>query len=225
MQEENDRRIDIAAAGAHYQAFQRGQPHRGIDALAVADCGNRCAVAEVAGNHIQLFDRLVQHARRFTRHVVVAGAVEAVAADAVFFIEMIGQGVEVRLFRHRLMESRIENRYVFIRKMREVFQRLFDADQMRRVMQGCERRSVFDILHRLIADDDGVRQLFAAVDDTVTDCSDLCRQLRFLCQNVFNDEVQGFAVRGARTQRSFLFSAVQFPFNARFGQMETFGQT
>ena len=45
--------IHRARARSHHQTFERREAHRGIDALAVADRGQRTAVAQVAGDHAQ----------------------------------------------------------------------------------------------------------------------------------------------------------------------------
>ena len=60
-----------------------GQAHGGVDGFAVLDGADGTAVAQVAVDDVQLFHRLVQLLGGFQADVVVAGAVGAVATDAV----------------------------------------------------------------------------------------------------------------------------------------------
>ena len=193
---EDDCRVDVAGAGTHHQTFQRRQPHRGINAFTVTDSGNRTTVAEVAGDDVQLFHRLVQDLSGFLSHIEVAGAVRAVTTNAMLFVQAVRQGVEIGFFRHGLVERRIEYGHVFVFQMREGFQRFSDADQVCRVVQRCERRCVFNTLNHRLVDHHGAGVFFTAVYDTVADCGQLSRQFWFLCQNSVNDKVQCFTVRG-----------------------------
>ncbi len=199
MQVEDDRRVDITGTGTHHQAFQRGQTHRGINAFAVTDGRDGAAVAQVAGDDVYFFYRLVQHFCCFLRHVEVAGAMRAVAANAVLFVQFVRQGVEVGLFRHGLMERGIKYGYVLLFQLREGFQRFSDTDQVSRVMQRCKRGRVFDALDNGVINNYGTGVFFATVHDAVTNCGQLCRQFWFLCQNSVNDKVQCFTVSGTCT--------------------------
>ena len=129
----------------------------------------------------------------------MAGAVRAVATYAVFFVQAVWQGIEVRLFRHGLMERGVEYGHVFVFQIREGFQRFSDTDQVSRVVQRCERRGVFNTLNYGLVDHHGAGVFFTAVYDTVADCGQLSRQFWFLCQNSVNDKVQRFTVSGACT--------------------------
>jgi hypothetical protein len=82
VQEEDDGRIDVTGAGAHHQAFQRGQAHGGVDGLAVLDGADGAAVAQVAVDDVELFHRRFS-AWRSSGDEAVAGAVGAVTTDAV----------------------------------------------------------------------------------------------------------------------------------------------
>ena len=46
--------VDVAGSGAHHQALQRGQTHRGVDGPAAADRRRRAAVAQVQHDLVQL---------------------------------------------------------------------------------------------------------------------------------------------------------------------------
>src|SRR5690606_23046207 len=104
VQVEDDRRVDVTGTGTHHQTFQRGQTHGCINTFTVADSRNRTTVAQVAGDDVDFFNRLVQYFCGFLSHIEVAGAVCAVATYAVLFVQAVWQGIEVRLFRHGLME-------------------------------------------------------------------------------------------------------------------------
>ena len=197
VQMENDCRVDIARTRTHHQAFQRSQTHGSVNAFTVADSGNGTTVAQMAGDDVQLFNRFVQNFRGFLSHIEVAGAVRAVATYAVFFVQAVRQGIEVRFFRHGLMERGVEHGNVLVFQIREGFQGFCDTDQVRRVVQRGERRGVFNSLNNGVIDNDGAGVFFTTVNDAVADCGQLSRQFWFLCQNSVNDKVQRFTVSSA----------------------------
>lgn len=104
-------------------------------------------------------------------YIEVAGAVRAVTTDAVLFVQVVRQGVEVRLFRHSLVERGVKYSNVFVFQLWERFQSFFDTDQVSRVVQRCKRSCIFDTLNNRLIDHYGAGILFAAVYDTVTDSS------------------------------------------------------
>ena len=199
VQVEDDRRVDVTGTRTHHQTFQRGQTHGGINTFTVTDSRYRTAVAQVASDDVQLINRFVQHFCRFLSDEEVAGTVRAVTTNAVFFVQAVRQSIEVRLFRHSLMERGVEYSHVFVFQIREGFQRFCDTDQVSRVMQRCERGGIFDALDNRIIDNHGAGVLLAAVYDTVTNSGQLRGQFWFLCQNSVNDKVQRFTVSGACT--------------------------
>ncbi len=71
-------------------------------------------------------------------YIEVAGAVRAVTTDAVLFVQVVRQGVEVRLFRHSLVERGVKYSNVFVFQLWERFQSFFDTDQVSRVVQRCK---------------------------------------------------------------------------------------
>ena len=85
----------------------------------------RTAVTEpplpVASDHVHFFYRLVQHLRGFLSHVEVAGAVCAVAANAVVAVQAVRQGVQVRFFRHGLVERGVEHGNVLVGRLGKDF--------------------------------------------------------------------------------------------------------
>ena len=52
-----NRRVEVARARSHDQAFERRHPHRSVHRVAAADGGGRAAVAQVQGDHIGLVAR------------------------------------------------------------------------------------------------------------------------------------------------------------------------
>src|SRR5690606_40656752 len=89
--------------------LEGGQPHRGVDAPAVAEGAGGAAVAEVERDDAAAGHRQPGDLEEPAADVVVAGAVEAVTADAVAAVEPVGQRVEVGLGRERLVERRGED--------------------------------------------------------------------------------------------------------------------
>ena len=61
-------RIDVAAARSHHEALQRGQAHRGIDAMAFPDRAGAAPVTEMSRHQVQLLEGLVQDLGRLTGH-------------------------------------------------------------------------------------------------------------------------------------------------------------
>ena len=99
--------IHRARARPHHQPFERREAHRRIDALAVADRGQRTAVAQVAGDHALRLR--AQDFGRPPRDVLVADAVKAVAADALLQ-PVVRAGIDVGGGRQRGVKGGIENR-------------------------------------------------------------------------------------------------------------------
>ena len=90
LQMEYDAGVDVSGAGAHYQPFHGGQAHAVIDALAVADGCDAAAVTQVSSDQIQLFQWLTNHPGGAASYVLMRSSVEAVAADAMFLIPLVG---------------------------------------------------------------------------------------------------------------------------------------
>ena len=101
--------IDVPAAGAHHKAFERGEAHAGIAAFAAIGGGDRSTVAEVGNHEAQAFFTAAEQAGGFGGHEAVAGAVGAVAAQAVFAVELARHGVGVGVLGHGLVESGVEH--------------------------------------------------------------------------------------------------------------------
>ena len=163
-------RIDVAAAGSHDEAFQRGEAHRGVHAEAALHGAGAAAVAEVGGDQLVSAGIFAQQPRGLGRHEAVAGAVEPVTADLVFFVKLVRNGIEKRLLRHRLVERRVKHRDV-----RQRGKTLRAASMPTRLAGLCSGASG---THSRIAarvsviDLRAVRKRLAAMDDAVADGAD-----------------------------------------------------
>ena len=109
LQVVDHRGVQVAAAGAHHQAGQRGHTHGGIHDLALVHSSNGRTVAQVAGDQLQALNGLLQVLGSLVCNILVAGAVEAVAADTVLLIVLVGDGVHISLRGHGAVESGIEH--------------------------------------------------------------------------------------------------------------------
>ena len=189
---EEDCRVEATGAGTHDKAFERGEAHRGIDALAVQDGGAAGAVAEVSRDEAGFFGLGAENLASFGCHKAVARAMGAVTADAVLFVELVRNTVEVSLLRHRLVECRIE--HGDLRKAREEFGGAFHAGSVCRFVKRGKERDATDVV------DDFLRDLFAldvltAMHDAVTDSFDGLGE--FLGVKELLDLIDCFCMRGA----------------------------
>ena len=97
----------------------------------------------------------------------MAGSVETVFADAVFFVVIIRNGIEIRFRRHGLVELRIEHRH--IRNGLEDFLTGFDSHQVGGVVQRSEREAFADDVFHPRIDFHGHGDFFAAMQHAVPD--------------------------------------------------------
>src|SRR5690606_28292391 len=65
VHEDGEVGVDVAAAGAHDDAAERGEPHGGFDGMAAVDGGDAAPVAEVAGDDFEQLFALAENPRRF----------------------------------------------------------------------------------------------------------------------------------------------------------------
>ena len=167
LQIQGDGRVDVAAAGAHDQPFQRREAHGGVDGDAVLDGGHRGAVAQVAGDDLQVFQFLAHGLGALLGHVKVRGAVEAVAADLVLAVVFVGERIDVGLFGHGLVEGGVEGP-----GHGDAGQDLLaglDADDVGRVVQRRQRDALFQGVQDGFGDRHGAVEFFAGVDHAVAD--------------------------------------------------------
>ena len=90
---------------------------------------------------------------------------EAVAADLVLLIVLIGNGIGIGHGGHGLVEGSVEHGD-HGHAGHELLAGL-DADDVGGVVERGEGIALLDCLHDLVGDDDGLGKLFAAVDDAV----------------------------------------------------------
>ena len=82
--------INIACTRAHDEAFEWGEAHRRIYALAILDSCDGGSVADVAGDDALGLCLYAQELADALTDVAVAGAVEAVATHPILLIEVVG---------------------------------------------------------------------------------------------------------------------------------------
>ena len=160
--------VEIAAASAHRQTYQRSEAHGCVNTLAAVDCGDRAAVAHVAGDDLKLLDGLAHQLCAAAGDIAVARAVEAVAADAVVLIILIRNSVHEGLAGHGLMESGVEN--CDHGDIAHDITAGIDADDVCGIVQGGKGGALLESLHDLVCDEDGGSKLLTAVNDTVAVC-------------------------------------------------------
>lgn len=87
----DSRGINSAAARAHDEAVEGSKTHARVDNLAVLDSGYGRAVAEVAGDELDILEVNTHNFRAASADEAVRCAVEAVAANLVLLVVLIGQ--------------------------------------------------------------------------------------------------------------------------------------
>ena len=193
----DDAGVEIAAAGAHGQTDQRREAHGGVDALAVVDGADGGAVAHVAGDELELFDGLAHQLGAAGGDIAVGGAVEAVAADAVVLVVLVGDGVHERLAGHGLVERGVEHgNHGHV--AHDVAAGL-DAGDVGGVVQGREGDARLNGGHNAVVDLHGFCELLTAVDDAVADGVDLLHgadNTVFGAGELLNDRGDGLGMGG-----------------------------
>ena len=174
--EEEDGRVKGAGAGAHDEALERGEAHGGVNALAVQNGGAAGTVTEVSGNEAGFFGLLAKDTASFGSHETVAGAVGAVTADAVFFVELVGDAVEVGLARHGLVESGVE--HGDLRERREELGGAFHTGGVSRFMQRGKQSDATNVVDDFLRDALAL-DVLTAVHHAVADSFDGFDELLF----------------------------------------------
>ena len=105
--------VEIAGTGAHHGAFERRKSHGGIDGLSVADGRDADAVSNVTGEEVFMrFFMGAEPANGLFAHVCVADSVKAEFSNVVLAGELVGEAIEVGIFRKRGMERSVEYRNI-----------------------------------------------------------------------------------------------------------------
>ena len=187
--------VEVAGTGSHHETFKRGESHCGVDDFSVFDSCHGAAVAEVAGDDGGVFEFLSEEFGGGEGHIVVAGSVEAVFADAVLFVVVIGDGIEVCFRGHGLVKLSVED--ADVGDSGEVFFAGFDSGEVRGVVKRSEGEAFADDVLDFRRDFDRLGDFFAAVEDAVTDSGDFGEALDdadFRIDEHFADFGESFAV-------------------------------
>ena len=145
----DNRGIEIARSRTHGNAAERSETHRRIDALSALDRGNGRTVAEVQRDDFEILIALsAEIFGRFLRNESVARSVESVSSDFEIGIRFVRNTVNIRLFGHGGMESRIENAYH--RHAGHDSLTSANTDYVGRLMKGSKFGKFLDFLHYVI---------------------------------------------------------------------------
>ena len=125
----------------------------------------------MAGDELQLFNGLAQHSGGPAGHILVGSTVEAVAADLILGIILIGQGVGVGHGRHGLMEGGVEHGYHGGAGHKGLAG--LDPDDVGGIVERSQGVALLNGGHYLIGDEHALGKLLAAVNHTVAHCIDL----------------------------------------------------
>ena len=182
---------------SHGNACEGGKAHGSIDANAALHGRDGGAVAEVAGDDLEVLDVPPEILRRLARNILVGGAVCAVSADMVCLVIVIVDGVHVGVVGHGGMEGGIEDEGHLLAG-HDGATGIY-AQNGRGIVEG---RELGDLLHRdhhFIGDEGGLLEGLARSDDAVADGVDLIHggnDARLLIDELTKDEGDGLGVVG-----------------------------
>lgn len=168
--ERDDARVDVSASGRHDQASRWRQTHRGVNrppGFHGAHAGTR---PEVHQNQVAVFDRLSQALRGLLNDEFIGSPMKSVSPDPILLHYFLWQGVRLVVLWHGRVEGSIKDRDLdraWKRRGRGI-----DAQQVRRVVQGCDGgASLYLSLHAIV--DDRSRIAIATHDHPVTNRHDI----------------------------------------------------
>ena len=176
----------------------------------------------MAVDDIQLMEWFAQDLGRLQADVVVTGAVHAIATDAVLGIHGVGQGIEIGTLRHALVKGGVEHRN--IRQRRKRLLGGPDPDQVGRVVQRSQGDAGLDAGNHLLVDDHGASEFFAPMHDAMAYREKVFKWVRFLGQDLVDDETQCFVVGCTGPEIGSLFLCGRLPLDAGFRQVQAFCQ-
>ncbi len=101
----------------------------------------------------------------------MAGSVEPVLPDTVFFIILIRDGVHERIIRHRLVERGIEDRNLWYTRQQLLAGE--DPLEVSGIVQGCQLGALFYVALDIVVNQHRLFEVFASVRYTVTYCLNL----------------------------------------------------
>ena len=125
----------------------------------------------MAGDQLQALNGLLQVLGSLVCNILVAGAVEAVTADTVLLIVLVGDGVHISLRGHGAVESGVEDSDH--RDVAEDLAGCLDAEDACGVVQRSQGAQLTDGVDDLVGDQAAGLELLTAVDDAVADGADL----------------------------------------------------
>ena len=198
--------IDVTAASAHAEAFERRQAHGGIDGFAALNGGNRRTAAEVARNDVEIFDVFAEDFGQTIGDELVGRAVGAVAADVLIGVEAVGNRVEIGVFGDGLVERCVEDGDVG--NAGKQFLCDFEADDVCGDVEWIERIDAFDFVDDALIDQAGFGEFFAAVDDAVADGLDFIEGFDGAVEQQVKDALETGFVRRENFVGDFDFFAV-----------------
>ena len=161
-------RVNGTTTGAHHQAVERREAHRGIAAYTVLDGGKRGAVAQMAREQA-----VAARAQDLLGHhplIAVTRAVGTVLAHVVLVAHVLGQRVGVGDLGHGHVERGVEDGHVG--QLRILLAAIFDCRGLAVIVQRGERCHLKNLSHDLIVDDRGIIEVPATLNDTVADAID-----------------------------------------------------
>ena len=142
--------IQVSCAGTHHQTLYRRQTHRRIHTLTVQHCGTTATASDMSGYNLLFLRIYAQELTHTCTHVAVTCAVEAVAANRIFLVQLVRKSIHVCVVRHRLVERRIEHGY--LRYTRQNLLDRINTLQVSRVMQRSQFYALDDHLLYFLSD-------------------------------------------------------------------------
>ncbi len=121
----------------------------------------------MSGKDLEVIDRAVEDLGCAEGDVVVAGAVEAVAADRVVLVEFVGESVEVGVARDGVVEGGVEDGDLGDSRVEVAGDA--DAGGLGGIVKWGERAERLNAGEDLVVNEDGGREFLAAVNDAMAD--------------------------------------------------------
>ncbi len=151
----------------------------------------------MADNYFSLFGIQACKLKRFAGYKHVAGSVKTIAADAVFLIIFIGNGIEIRLFRHCHTKSSIP--YGHVRRSRHCFFAGLDSHQVGRIVKRSQIKAFPDDTFYILIYYDGLTVNGSCVKNPMSHGGDLfcIRDYTILrIYQCFHNQGNGFRMLG-----------------------------
>ena len=163
---------EIAGTGAPHGAFERRKSHGGIDGLSVADGRDADAVSNVTGEEVFMrFFMGAEPANGLFAHVCVADSVKAEFSNVVLAGELVGEAIEVGIFRKRGMERSVE--YRNIGEFGKEFGAGANAFEVRRIVEWGKVVELGQVFEDAGGQEGGLLIFFTSVDHAMPNGVDL----------------------------------------------------